>query len=362
MEHLLAAAALCIVIFTVFLLLQKQKRPQVYLLAIAFFCLTWLLVYYAASFSGLLRFLPILFHTDIVASAIAGPTVYLFIITVIMEGKKPVRSYRAYYIMPAVLLAVIIGHNLFVNPLAAWCPGLPVQFSSPMLIVLNFIPDAAFLVFFSIGLLRGYRCYRRGEIRHVREFYVMMVFLAGLWLVSAFMLLSYPLNDEKIFVVALMIDAFFVTSFFLAMARIPQYIFGTFPDEQPESSRPNQQATLLSPEEIELVRARLDNLLQGEPFFTDPDIKLQALAKRIGVSANQLSFFMNSVLGMGFREYINGLRLERVEKDLREKTDDAILKIAMDNGFASKTPFNALFQKKYGMTPSEYRKKLRAES
>jgi AraC-like DNA-binding protein len=361
MEHALAAAALCVAIFVVFLLLQKNKRSQVYILAVSFFSLGWILAYYAASISGFLRHVPLLFHTDLVASALAGPSIYLFFITVIMEGKKPVRSFRAYFVPIIVFLVAVLAHNAIVDPLPGYRPGLPIQFSSPVLIVFNFIPDALFFTLISVGLIRSWRSRLRDEIRHIKEFRVMMAFLSALWLDGAFMLLAYPLRDERIFVVAMILDAAIVTCFFLALARIPQYMFGQLPDLRSADASPNAGVTvpaILSPAETEIARERLEKLLQNGAFYTDPDIKLHTLAARLGLTPNQLSFFLNSVMGVGFREYINGLRLERIERDLHSDTARTILQIAMDNGFASKTPFNALFQKKYGMTPSEYRKKI----
>lgn len=39
-------------------------------------------------------------------------------------------------------------------------------------------------------------------------------------------------------------------------------------------------------------------------------------------------------------------------------TNESIMKIAMDNGFASVAAYNKTFKEKYAMTPSEFRRQI----
>lgn len=65
--------------------------------------------------------------------------------------------------------------------------------------------------------------------------------------------------------------------------------------------------------------------------------------------------FFKKHMGMTCIDYINNYRLDLSATLLREKPA-SIMNIAMDTGFHNISYFNKLFKKKFGMTPSEYRK------
>ena len=101
--------------------------------------------------------------------------------------------------------------------------------------------------------------------------------------------------------------------------------------------------------------------MNDEKIYTDPALTLQTLAAKLGTNANKLSWFLNSVLYIGFNEYVNKFRLEAVAADL-VNTPDPILEIAFNEGFGSKTAFNSAFLKYFGMSPGEYRKRHYSDS
>jgi AraC-like DNA-binding protein len=74
------------------------------------------------------------------------------------------------------------------------------------------------------------------------------------------------------------------------------------------------------------------------------------------VTPHQLSWFINRELGLGFAEYVNRFRLEAVKAELLAEPNKPILEIALDNGFGSKTSFNAFFLAAYGVSPRDWRK------
>ena len=57
-----------------------------------------------------------------------------------------------------------------------------------------------------------------------------------------------------------------------------------------------------------------------------------------------------------FKSSINELRLEAVCRELMADPRRTILDTIFANGFNSKSSFNDLFFKKYGMTPKEFRR------
>ena len=59
--------------------------------------------------------------------------------------------------------------------------------------------------------------------------------------------------------------------------------------------------------------------------------------------------------GVSFREYCNGVRMQRAA-ELLTSTRDKVIDVAFECGFNNVSYFNRLFQRTYGVSPSEYRK------
>ena len=83
-------------------------------------------------------------------------------------------------------------------------------------------------------------------------------------------------------------------------------------------------------------------------------IGLTDAAASVGMSSQYFSRLFKQKMGTGFLEYLNGLRLDNAVRELL-RTDESILKIAVNNGFACSKPFTILFKKIYGQTPRSYR-------
>lgn len=95
-----------------------------------------------------------------------------------------------------------------------------------------------------------------------------------------------------------------------------------------------------------------------EPFLTN-DFKLQQLATLIGVSGHDLSQAINTG-GQTYYDYVNGYRAQKAHSliSLPRYQHLAMLDIALQAGFSSKSTFYKHFKKRYRQTPAEYRKSL----
>lgn len=89
------------------------------------------------------------------------------------------------------------------------------------------------------------------------------------------------------------------------------------------------------------------------------DITLQTCAKDLGFNASYLSNTFSRHTGTTFHQYLVSLRLNEAEILLRD-SDAPIDVIAEKSGFVSVKTFYRVFQKKYGMSPSKFRKSVDA--
>jgi len=109
-------------------------------------------------------------------------------------------------------------------------------------------------------------------------------------------------------------------------------------------------------DENEMVRIR--EIMARLQLHRDQQLSLKALARRVGLSAREVSRLINDVEGLHFFDFVNEYRTQRAADLLTDPTwaDRSILEIAYDAGFNSKSSFNAAFRKHQGVTPSSVRR------
>lgn len=107
----------------------------------------------------------------------------------------------------------------------------------------------------------------------------------------------------------------------------------------------------------------LTRLMCTEKLFLDPEIDRRSVAARLGTNENYLATAIHEgAADATFANYISGLRLAYSLDLLTGKPDMTLETVAQESGFASYSPFFRAFVKKYGMSPSEYRKLNAAKS
>lgn len=117
-------------------------------------------------------------------------------------------------------------------------------------------------------------------------------------------------------------------------------------------------------EDAEIVAA-LDTAMARDRLYRDETLSIGSLAARMGVPEYRLRRAINQLLGFrNFNAYINALRLAEVKSALTDpaQREVSITTIALDAGFASIGPFNRAFKAATGTVPSDFRRKVLADS
>ena len=81
------------------------------------------------------------------------------------------------------------------------------------------------------------------------------------------------------------------------------------------------------------------------------------LAAEVSLSASRFRHLFKEETGMTLAQYLRERRLERAEVLLRT-TFMSIKEVMMESGLQPVSHFNQYFKRRYGMTPSAYRKRL----
>lgn len=102
--------------------------------------------------------------------------------------------------------------------------------------------------------------------------------------------------------------------------------------------------------------SQIHRLMVEEKLYTDPELNLDALAKRLAISKGLLSQILNDEIGLSFYDYVNQFRVDEVKRQLLESANShlTIMALAAESGFNSKTSFNRTFKRYTQMTPSEF--------
>lgn len=105
-------------------------------------------------------------------------------------------------------------------------------------------------------------------------------------------------------------------------------------------------------ERDQIIVARLDQYVQTHKSFTDPDLTLARLARKVVVPAKQLSAAINRVKGENVSRYINRQRIEEACRMLIEGR--SVTSAMLDSGFNTKSNFNREFLRVKGASPSQW--------
>jgi len=89
--------------------------------------------------------------------------------------------------------------------------------------------------------------------------------------------------------------------------------------------------------------------------FSNPDLKLEDIAKEIGLSENQISTEIKSYSGKTFKSYLNFIRIEKAKKLLVE-SDLQVSEIAFEVGYNSAHHFIRVFKELENSSPTNFRK------
>ena len=92
---------------------------------------------------------------------------------------------------------------------------------------------------------------------------------------------------------------------------------------------------------------KLNQLMQEEELFKNPNLKLPDLAKRLNILPHQLSETVNAYLDKNFTLFVNEYRINAAKKLIEGNSPLNIESIGYECGFNSKASFNRIFKIQY---------------
>ncbi len=126
--------------------------------------------------------------------------------------------------------------------------------------------------------------------------------------------------------------------------------------ELAEVANETHRVSTLAHVDCELMLAEVEGLMQEEELFRHPDLALNTLAERLGLSTPQVAELLQTRLGKSFSRYVCEFRVEAAEDRLLEEPDASLQAVGLSVGFVSESQFTAAFREISGMTPGQFRK------
>jgi AraC-like DNA-binding protein len=124
----------------------------------------------------------------------------------------------------------------------------------------------------------------------------------------------------------------------------------------PRAEESESKRALLSEKELGRLKTKLQNLMDAEKPYRNPQLTLNDLSKNLGVNSAVLSFVINNGFEKNFNDFVNEFRINEVKEKLQtgEAENLTLLAVALDCGFNSKATFNRAFKKFTGVSPKEF--------
>ena len=95
-----------------------------------------------------------------------------------------------------------------------------------------------------------------------------------------------------------------------------------------------------------------------EQSYANPLLNLSQMAQDFGMTENFLYYFFRTRMQKSFAQYLEDKRLEKARALIAENTKEPLTFLAERCGYANTQTFRRAFKKRYGLTPSEFKRQV----
>ncbi len=106
----------------------------------------------------------------------------------------------------------------------------------------------------------------------------------------------------------------------------------------------------------QILKQRIEDWISTEGYC-DNEINIMKLAQQMETNRTTLSHYINSEIGMNFREWLNSLRIDKAKKEITKNPQLPLEGISAICGFSTRKYFDQVFASREGISAAEWRKK-----
>lgn len=137
-------------------------------------------------------------------------------------------------------------------------------------------------------------------------------------------------------------------------------IHGEILTPDPGSEKMEKQKGKETEERLQELKMTMQLYMEEKKPWKDPGLSLNLLSEQIEIPMYLISKILKSD-DKNFFTYVNSYRIRYIQEEMARfnPKDKTILDLAYEAGFGSKSTFNSVFKSQTGLTPSQYKKKVR---
>lgn len=226
--------------------------------------------------------------------------------------------------------------------------------------------------FLSVRLVYYYQNHLKNTVSRIDNvFHRWLLFFSSVLLLMFFLIILVGFTGYRIVPMLLYIFGVFtfLIAVYLAMLIMPT-IFHRFPHQietatlshsSPSHEREKYEHSKLADAQKEAFLQKLQQYMQTDKPYREPDLTIRQLADRLNIPTNYLSQIINEKLSLNFIDFINQQRVAAAKNLLIDAAYEhyTVQAVAEEAGFNSKSAFYVAFKKYAGVTPGKYRKSLK---
>lgn len=244
-------------------------------------------------------------------------------------GKEFKRSYRFCYFIPAILL-------------------FPIN-----LILYKYFQSSLVEIFDTVKCIWiGTSLYLIIRVRSK----VLITLLISILLWNALWLIEVVLHQQLKMINESTSWILFVTSEMIITAGLSYFLLQII--AKPRLLRYEKPEDILPVSLMKVIEEKLKIEFEENRIFKDPDLSAASLSEILGITASDLTTYLNRILNKNFNQYIIDYRVDESRRLLKDARSShmTIEQIMHESGFNSKSVFNTAFKRKTGLTPTQFRK------
>jgi AraC-like DNA-binding protein len=354
-------------LFSILLLIKKEKKPADKFLAGFFFviCL-YLSIIYSVKFSLWQKYPDIiLIHTFV--SLTYGPLLYFYVISLI--GQRITMKQLLIHSIPILGIFLLILPFIFHDTTEKWLYFTDKFINLPLNVSIGtFIQHLSAPIYFIwiINILNGHKEYLKNTYSSTDKISLnwmrkLLYGVISIWLIDcinvyALNFTNFDVHFSISWIIKFCFIAFIILIGFYGINQ--GSIFATIrPTNEKEDTSAKDSKKIISDE---LAKEHTDTLIRymhTEKPFLNSEIRIQDIAISLQLPVHVLSHVINTKLHQNFYDFVNTYRINEAKFRLHDEQyiKLTIIAIAFDCGFNSKATFNRLFKQYTGVTPSQYK-------
>jgi len=131
-------------------------------------------------------------------------------------------------------------------------------------------------------------------------------------------------------------------------------------DKKEKSESGKYQRSTLTPEDAEVYAERLKEVMEEEELYLDCEMTMPDLAKHADIAPYLVSQVLNGPMHQSFFSFVNSYRIDLAKEMMSDPNARklAIVDLALEVGFKSKSSFYDAFKKVTQMNPTQFKKSL----